>query len=238
MSSLAVTPKGMTQTSPLGRDLSRLPWGLTIACLLTLSLLIGLGVWQLQRLHWKQGLIAAQAEQAKRPEVTIEQALKEAHPFYRKVHLSPCVIRSENTLGLRAVQNGQAGFIWISRCNELLVDLGFAPEKPTAFAPFEAKIVGQIRPFESYPSMVPSNNLKTADWYRRDPLTMKPIVGAVRPDIYIAADTATITDLKLVAIKRQDTLSNRHLEYALTWFGLAITLMGFYVAMLYQRFKP
>ncbi len=33
-------------------------------------------------------------------------------------------------------------------------------------------------------------------------------------------------------------ISNRHLEYALTWFGLAVTLLFIYAAMLWRRLKP
>ena len=33
-------------------------------------------------------------------------------------------------------------------------------------------------------------------------------------------------------------ISNRHLEYALTWFGLAVTLLFIYAAMLWRRLRP
>ncbi|HWW27153.1 MAG TPA: SURF1 family cytochrome oxidase biogenesis protein, partial [Caulobacter sp.] len=33
-------------------------------------------------------------------------------------------------------------------------------------------------------------------------------------------------------------ISNRHLEYALTWFGLAVTLLFIYAAMLWRRMRP
>ena len=33
-------------------------------------------------------------------------------------------------------------------------------------------------------------------------------------------------------------ISNRHLEYALTWFGLAVTLLFIYAAMLWRRQRP
>ena len=35
----------------------RFPFGLTIVCALALALLCGLGVWQVQRMQWKNGLI-------------------------------------------------------------------------------------------------------------------------------------------------------------------------------------
>ena len=37
----------------------RFPWILTLATAAALVLLIGLGLWQVERLKWKEGLIAA-----------------------------------------------------------------------------------------------------------------------------------------------------------------------------------
>jgi cytochrome oxidase assembly protein ShyY1 len=50
--------------------LKRFPWILTLFTAPCLALLIGLGVWQVQRLHWKEGLIdqadaAAKSEPAR-----------------------------------------------------------------------------------------------------------------------------------------------------------------------------
>ena len=45
----------------------------------TLALLIGLGVWQLQRLEWKQGLIAKIEARIKAPPVSLDEAIKRAH---------------------------------------------------------------------------------------------------------------------------------------------------------------
>ena len=36
----------------------RFPIGLTIATVIALTILCGLGSWQLQRLHWKEGVLA------------------------------------------------------------------------------------------------------------------------------------------------------------------------------------
>ena len=44
-------------TSPL----KRFPWGLTITVIIALGILISLGVWQLYRLHWKEGVLAQRA---------------------------------------------------------------------------------------------------------------------------------------------------------------------------------
>ena len=41
--------------------LRRFPWGLTVTVLIALAILVALGVWQLQRLEWKEGVLARRA---------------------------------------------------------------------------------------------------------------------------------------------------------------------------------
>ena len=47
--------------------MKRFPWMLTVGTAAALVLLIGLGVWQVERLRWKEGLIAAAEAAAAKP---------------------------------------------------------------------------------------------------------------------------------------------------------------------------
>ena len=49
--------------------------GITVATLCALAVLLGLGVWQLERLQWKEGLIAAIESRTKGPPVSLDEAL-------------------------------------------------------------------------------------------------------------------------------------------------------------------
>ena len=50
------------------------------------------------------------------------------------------------------------------------------------------------------------------------------------------AETATNPDWKgLIPAPIPADIANRHLEYALTWYGLAAALLGVYAAMLFRR---
>lgn len=51
---------------------------------LGLILLIGLGVWQVERLKWKEGLIAAADAAAAKPPAPLEQVLAEGDLEFRK----------------------------------------------------------------------------------------------------------------------------------------------------------
>ena len=63
--------------------------GFTVFALAALALLIGLGLWQLQRLQWKQGLIAEIEARTKAPPVGLAEALalasKGDDPSYLRV---------------------------------------------------------------------------------------------------------------------------------------------------------
>ena len=62
---------------------------LTVVCTILFAALLALGVWQLQRLQWKLGLIAQVNRNMTSPPITLDQAL--AMGARRAV--SPCAAR-------------------------------------------------------------------------------------------------------------------------------------------------
>jgi surfeit locus 1 family protein len=68
---------------------------------------------------------------------------------------------------------------------------------------------------------------------------MAKALKAERPaPTFLMAETATNPEFPaLLPSPLPAEISNRHLEYALTWFGLAASLAGVYVAVLWRRRK-
>ena len=64
-------------------------------------------------------------------------------------------------------------------------------------------------------------------------------LGARRhPDVMVLAETSSNPEwAALVPMPLPPDVPNRHLEYALTWFGLAGVLLSIYAAMLRKRLK-
>ena len=60
-------------------------WALTAVCAAVLAVLLALGVWQVQRLVWKQGLIDLAARAETLPPVPLSQAFAEGNPEFRRV---------------------------------------------------------------------------------------------------------------------------------------------------------
>jgi cytochrome oxidase assembly protein ShyY1 len=95
----------------------RLPIIPTIVVLAAVAVMIGLGVWQLQRAKWKEGLLARYAEAERRPPITWPTIPLATHqlPLFR--HATGMCLR---VVGQRAVggenQAGEPGYVQIVDC--------------------------------------------------------------------------------------------------------------------------
>ena len=97
------------------------------------------------------------------------------------------------------------------------------------------ELVGVLRKPEVGNRFSPPNT--PGRWYTRDVTAMATVLKAPRPaPLVIMAETATNPDWKgLIPAPIPADIPNRHLEYALTWYGLAAALLGVYAAMLFRR---
>ena len=66
----------------------RFPIILTILAVLLLGVLLALGVWQVQRMQWKEGLIASAEAAAGQPPLPLDEVLKLDNPEFRRVILT------------------------------------------------------------------------------------------------------------------------------------------------------
>ncbi len=251
------------------------PGGLWVAALLTvtgLAILISLGVWQLSRLQWKEGLQAAIDTRANAAAVTLTTAMARAPggqpPRYSRVAIDATVSLTKPAY-VYTGRGGIAGwnvFVPATPANgpvtpqgapqSVLVNLGFiAAEQRDAFeralpsgtrnasgapAAFEAL----VRHAGERPSVfTPDDDAARRRWYWPDIEGMARSVNEaqaglnLRTDFYLDAATApgNTPALSGLAITPEPgttrlTLPNRHLEYAITWFGLAATLVFVFVA--------
>jgi len=242
----------MTETPPS----RRLPIGLTLATLISLGILIGLGVWQMQRLTWKAELLAqieSRADADPRPagEILTLGASGEDLGFYR-VSLTCPGLATAPFVQLYAIKDGQAGQRLISACpvsgggyQAILVDRGFVPDTvaerppvdPQATAPVE--VIGLLRNPDPANFVTPDNRPDTNLWYSRDVAAMAATLGASAPaPVFLLAEIPTNPEFPaLEPTPLPGEIANRHLEYALTWFGLAGALIAVYAAVIRRRWK-
>jgi surfeit locus 1 family protein len=232
------------------------PFGLTIFTAICLAILISLGVWQLQRLQWKETLLAhiAALQTAKaQPVGPVLDSLAQGRDVdFTRVSVTCPGLAVAPTLNLYGLREGQAGSRLISACHvasaryrSVLVDRGFVVDTVTQRPPVNpadqtpVELVGVLRVPDRATFVTPKNDPGADRWFSRDVAAMARQLQAPQPaPVFLFAETSTNPTFKdLVPAPVPSDIPNRHLEYALTWFGLAAALAGVYVASLLRRRK-
>lgn len=227
----------------------RFPWALTVASAAALAVLISLGVWQVQRLAWKQGLIAAADAASARPAAPLAAVLAEGgDPEFRKVVVDCPGLAAAPWVELRTIEGGEPGLRLVSACRAAgrtwLVDRGFVLETissrpPVAASEAPTRITAEIRTAPPPGAMTPPAEGRM--FYGRDNAAMARVLGVEGPVEARTLYALTSSNPGWLALKPSAppaAFSNNHLGYALTWFGLAGALAAVYVALLRRRRKP
>ena len=221
----------------------RLDLRLTLCAVPALALLIGLGVWQLQRLEWKEGLIAERAAGLAAPALAIED-IREANwkgLEHRRVRLSGRYLHDREMLIVNRLRRGRAGYglvtpMLLGDGTSVLVDRGWVPlewaDRRPAVRPVDGSdgLVGVLRAGGRLNSWLPDNDPAGGQWFFVDVPQMSAHVGLERARPYHvrllpAAGRTGFPEPQ----DARGTISNRHLEYALTWFALAAVLVVIFV---------
>lgn len=214
-----------------------------------LVLLIGLGIWQVHRLHWKEGLIAQRNAAVVAAPVAPPQTLTKARTLEFHPVLAEGTFENDKELFLAASSDeGGSGYQIITPLimtdgRTMLVNRGFIPSELKDRTKREAgeltgaqRVVGLLRvPPATKPSFfVPDNRPDLNLWFWVDLSAMAQKDGiADSTPFYIDADkTPNPGGWPKGGVTRLE-LPNNHLQYAITWFSLAVALMVIYV--LYHR---
>jgi surfeit locus 1 family protein len=216
------------------------------------AVLVSLGTWQMQRLQWKEALIAAIAERRSAPPVPLQEieamAAAGEDIDYRTVRVSGIYDHGRER-HFFATHEGRTGFyvftpLMLADGRALFVNRGFVPfEKKDASTRPEGQVAGSVaidglaraKLSEKPSSLVPDNDVAKNIFYWKDLDAMASSAG-IAPDrvvpFFVDADaSANPGDLPIGGVT-QFALPNNHLQYALTWYGLAAALVvvsGFYV---------
>jgi surfeit locus 1 family protein len=224
--------------------------GLAVATALAFAVLVALGAWQMQRLAWKRDLIAAVETRTGLPAASFHSVDARAAAG-ESVDYSPVEAagvfdhgRERRVYGLHDGEPGvfvfapletADGVVWVNR--GFAPDAFAAPETRAAGAPQGALVVRGLYRSPEQPSgaekMVrPTDDPVSGRYYTRDP-ALFDAAQAARGYIDAAAGESAAPWPRggLTRIE----FSNRHLEYALTWFGLAGALVAVFLAASVKR---
>lgn len=198
------------------------------------AILLWLGSWQVQRLAWKEGVIAQLEARAGAEPVALPATPDRTRDNYLRVQVAGMLEPAEIDI-LTSIKNVGPGFrivapMVLENGRRILVDLGFVPE---ALKDLEARVSSARRPGSATPATVtgilywpgekdsftPAPDQKRQMWFAWDLPAMATALGTEA--IMVVATNHPGGDMPLPRPPGVD-LPNNHLEYALTWFGLAI----------------
>ncbi|MBC2884615.1 SURF1 family protein [Ochrobactrum sp. CM-21-5] len=225
----------------------RFPWGVVIASSIALVILLSLGTWQVERLIWKEALIASTQKRIHEPPLPLTEMEKiyaqEGTVEYRPVMVSGTFMHQGERHFL-ATHQGAAGYyvytpLMLEDGRFVLVNRGFVPyEKKDPATRTEGQLDGPVTvtglardPLSEKPSsLVPDNDIAKNIFYWKDWAAMAesadlPNLDEVVP-FFIDADTkANPGGFPIGGVTIID-FPNNHLQYAVTWYGLALALAG------------
>lgn len=230
----------------------------SIAALAALAVLLGLGFWQLERKAWKEGLIATLTERldgapAALPRREAWAQLDSDNDEFRRVTFSAEFLHPQEALiysagsALRPDVSG-AGY-WVMTPARLpdgsviMVNRGFVPEarkspdtRREGQIAGPVDIVGVMRWPETRGAFTPADNPGGNLWFARDPAAIAAAkgVGPVAP-FYIEQEAPSPPGGLPKAGTLRINLPNNHLQYAVTWFGLALVLCGVFLVWAFRQ---
>lgn len=229
--------------------------GFTIVTLAALALLIGLGVWQLQRLEWKRGLIKEIETRTKAPPVSLAEAIAlagDGDPSYLHVRVSGR-FKNDKERHLYAIADGAPGWHLITPLVAgdgaiVLVDRGFVPDamkeqatRPQSLVEGETSVTGLLRLPESQDAFTPNTDPNRNRWYYRDLDGMaRSMFGDKPPNLapfFIEVEESGPPGSWPRGGQTRLDLPNNHLQYALTWFLLAFGLLVVYAVYVRQALR-
>lgn len=218
---------------------------LTLAAAPVFAILCVLGVWQLKRLEWKTTLIAQVETRVDDPPIDFDEAVRRAgvgeYMEYAPVTVTGRIVPAESEAVFGAREGEAGAFIFVPLEREdgerVYINQGFVPQgQPYAGAGDTGSVVTAVGLFRYRERPAPPASWvlatgKSVDglWVIRDPLAFARAGGAAASPYYVDQFAAPGRAFPIGGLTRLE-FRNNHLDYALTWFGLAATLVAIWFA--------
>ncbi|MDF1871422.1 SURF1 family protein [Vannielia sp.] len=202
-----------------------------------LAILVSLGTWQVQRMAWKEGVLAEIDSRISAAPVAVP-----AQPDPQADRFLP--VEAKGLLGIQEItvlasikQVGAVHRVISTLTTEdgrrLLVDLGTRPVDTPADARAETpvSVVGNLHWPDEIDGFTPEPEGRL--FFARDIPAMAALLGT--EPVLIVARQITPPPSGITPFPVSSTgIPNDHLEYAMTWFGLALVWLGMTLFLLWR----
>jgi surfeit locus 1 family protein len=216
-----------------------------------LVVLLGLGTWQVERLIWKEALIARRQAAVSAPPVELPSSPAVAQALeYHHVSASGHFLNDRELYLGATAEDGRPGYqvitpLVLADRRVLLVERGFVPQQrkdPASRSAGELEgevtVTGLLRiPPAGKPHwFVPDNNAGRNYWFYVD---IPAMAAAARVEnvlpFYVDADASPNPGGLPEGGQTRLDLPNNHLQYAITWYALAAALIVVYAVFIRRR---
>ena len=219
-----------------------------VALLGALAMLIALGTWQLERREWKEALIAELDHKLAAPPADLPPRerwpqLNAGRDEFRRVTFAAAFLPDQEALvyssgsSLRPDVTGPGYWVFsparLTGGSVVVVNRGFVPEgkqdpkmRPEGKPFGVVEIVGPMRWPEARGTFTPKDDPEKSLWFARDPAAMATAKnwGEVAP-FYIDQEAPLAPGGLPKVGPLKPNLPNNHLQYAVTWYGLALVFL-------------
>lgn len=226
---------------------ARLLWP-TVITVLGIAVLVGLGTWQLHRLAGKERIIESIEAHSAGP--VLDGLPADTPPSdlaYRRVHLSGTFLHDKEMYLTGRTHKGVVGLhvvtpLQLEDGRVVLVDRGWVPPdraeprlRSEGRSDETVEVDGMIRTKAQSGPLTPNNRPDQNLWFHISISEMAKYAGVALLPYYIEAGSAANPGGYPVGSDRPVEVRNDHLQYALTWYALAVALGVIYLIYLRRR---
>jgi surfeit locus 1 family protein len=226
-------------TSEPGRPVRAGDIATALVVLVCVVILTGLGVWQVKRLHWKEDLlrrVAAAQTATPRPIGPVLEKLGRGEDVEWTRVEADCTAPPPGAMRAEAprygIRDGEVVWRAIADCRLKGARYGWVR--------LDRGVIDAARGRISAPAGVRLAPPQHVDGVLRQlPRKERPVAGAAGGEapMILVVEHETPPPPGLTPIPYPTNIPNNHLGYALTWFGLALSLIGVYGAALAKRWR-
>lgn len=200
-------------------------------------ILIALGVWQMQRLAWKEGVLAEISARISDAAVPLPATVDPEADRYMPVvaggrftgeHVDVLVSRKQIGPGVRVVEVFET-----VDGRRVLVDRGFLPDEARGDVRLSgpADVEGNLHWPQETDGFTPPPDEATGLWFARD---VEALAAALKTEAtFIVARRPTGGAIEPMPVDTSG-IPNDHMNYAITWFSLAAVWLGMTAYLLWR----
>ena len=223
--------------------------GPSLAALAALLVLVSLGTWQVERLRWKEALIAERDAQLAAPGALLPARADWPAWDFRRVEVRGAFRHDLEQLFGASGHGGQVGHHVLTPLlradgSALLVDRGWVPadryhpatrREGQLEGPVTITGIARYRGEHTANWFTPANQPEQGMWFSYDLPALEEALGLTLLPVVVEADDRPNPGGLPIGGMTRTALTNNHLQYAITWYGLALTLVAVYVTFSLQR---